>query len=329
MKLPFFAQFPKVRCQPNVAGSLSHRHGTISSPYSVRNAQPAFSLVEILVTIALLSVIVLGLMAMFNQTQRAFRSSMTQTDVLENGRAAMDLLMRELEQVTPANLQTTINFYAWYIPRKPDPPAPLLQELISPNSPPDPPQMRTNVLQEFFFLTRNNRDWSAVGYTIGVPHPDPNTGMLVLGPPNFGVGTLYRFVTNVHESERELTAHFYQVFQNAPLTNLHRVADGVVHLRVRAFDTKGMLIDTNSVVRNAIIQRDILPSEVQYWFYSNAVPAYVEIELGMLETHLLGRFLAMTNNPDTARKFLEKQSGGAHLFRQRVPIRNVDPTVYQ
>ena len=37
----------------------------------------AFTLLEILVAVALLSFIVLGLFAMFNQTQRAFRQSMT------------------------------------------------------------------------------------------------------------------------------------------------------------------------------------------------------------------------------------------------------------
>src|SRR5215472_4077807 len=60
-----------------------------------------FSLIEILVTIGLLSFIVLGLLAMFNQTQRAFMSSMKQTDVLESGRLTMDMLSRELAQTTP------------------------------------------------------------------------------------------------------------------------------------------------------------------------------------------------------------------------------------
>ena len=47
----------------------------------------AFTLIEIMVTVALLSFIILGLMAMFHQTQRAFRNSITQTDVLEGARA--------------------------------------------------------------------------------------------------------------------------------------------------------------------------------------------------------------------------------------------------
>src|SRR5450631_107530 len=59
----------------------------------------AFTLVEIMVTVALLAVIILGLVAMFNQTRRAFTSSLTQVDVLESGRAAADLVGREMEQM--------------------------------------------------------------------------------------------------------------------------------------------------------------------------------------------------------------------------------------
>ena len=40
-----------------------------------------------LVTLALLSLIVLALMTVFNSTQTAFRASLTQTDILESGRA--------------------------------------------------------------------------------------------------------------------------------------------------------------------------------------------------------------------------------------------------
>ena len=43
----------------------------------MQGRRAAFSLIEIMITSALLSFIVLGLLAMFNQTQRAFRSGMT------------------------------------------------------------------------------------------------------------------------------------------------------------------------------------------------------------------------------------------------------------
>ena len=52
----------------------------------------AFSLVELMVVMTLLSLIVLALMQVFSATQRAFRASVTQTDVLEGGRAVTSLI---------------------------------------------------------------------------------------------------------------------------------------------------------------------------------------------------------------------------------------------
>jgi len=84
-----------------------------ASPFP-RFASPlarGFSLIEILITVGLLSFIILGLLLMFNQVQRAFRSSMTQTDVLESGRAVTDSLARELAEMTPCQISyTNINF---------------------------------------------------------------------------------------------------------------------------------------------------------------------------------------------------------------------------
>ncbi len=53
-------------------------------------------MVELLVTMTLLSLIVLALMAVFNSTQKAFRANVTQTDVLEGSRAAMDMIATDL-----------------------------------------------------------------------------------------------------------------------------------------------------------------------------------------------------------------------------------------
>ncbi len=88
----------------------------------------AFTMVEMLVTLALLSFIVLALMTVFNSTQKAFRTSLTQTDILESGRLAMGLITSDLEAMTPSsspintnsfwnysdpfNTNNNINFYA-------------------------------------------------------------------------------------------------------------------------------------------------------------------------------------------------------------------------
>ena len=48
---------------------------------------------------------------MFSQTQRAFRLSMTQADILEAGRAVTEMIPRELEQTVPSFRNAT-NFSA-------------------------------------------------------------------------------------------------------------------------------------------------------------------------------------------------------------------------
>ena len=69
--------------------------------FALRNS-PAFSLIEIMVVVSLLSLIVLALMEVFSSTQRAFRASVTQADVLEGSRAAVDLIASDLRNLTPS-----------------------------------------------------------------------------------------------------------------------------------------------------------------------------------------------------------------------------------
>ena len=70
----------------------------------------AFSLVEVMVAVGLLAFIIVGLLAMFYQTQRAFRSSATQTDVLEAGRAAMQIIRQDLQDMHAAGHPFVTNF---------------------------------------------------------------------------------------------------------------------------------------------------------------------------------------------------------------------------
>ena len=130
----------------------------------------AFTLIEILVVVVLMSLIVLALMAVFNSTQAAFRASLTQTDVLEGGRAAMGLIKSDLESMTPSfgvraipGRYSTVRLIFTPVPIyasiNPTPTAGAIagrQRFI----------MRTNVLEEFFILTRQNTTWTGVGYVV-------------------------------------------------------------------------------------------------------------------------------------------------------------------
>src|SRR3954462_6530810 len=79
----------------------------------------AFSLVEVMVAVGLLAFIIVGLLAMFYQTQRAFRSSATQTDVLEAGRATMQLIRQDLQDMHVAGHPLVTNFLIQASPARP------------------------------------------------------------------------------------------------------------------------------------------------------------------------------------------------------------------
>ncbi|HWH68854.1 MAG TPA: hypothetical protein VNT26_05685, partial [Candidatus Sulfotelmatobacter sp.] len=188
-------------------------------------------------------------------------------------------------------------------------------------------------LHNFFFLTRENQRWIGTGY--------------LLANTDSGAGTLYHFQveTNVVyysgainrlQAQFDYTAYLLYKFGIATNVNLKRVADGVVHLRVTAFDPNGALIlpydpgfDHTNIVRNSLIRTNLsFSQEIEYTFSSNAVPATLELEIGFLENKTLGRLRSI---PDlnAQREYLRSHAAQVHLFRQRIPVRNVDFSAYQ
>ena len=135
---------------------------------------------------------------------------------------------------------------------------------------------------------------------------------------------------------------------------MSRIADGVVHFSIRAFDTNGFpftyitttpqfgMFRTNGYVesrgvgsgyatmRNSrvTVPFPALPDQYNYYFFSNAVPAYLELEVGFLESHILDRLKAV-GNPTAQIQYLSNHVANVHLFRRRIPIRNVDFLAYQ
>jgi hypothetical protein len=292
-------------------------------------------------------VIIFALYAMFAQTQKALRANVTQVDVLESGRATAEMLGRDLEQLSPCNVAQTVNLYAGMIPL---PSGPLILVDTASTRVPQP-GLRTNLLQEIFFLSRQSNSWVGTGYRVmGADH---------------GVGTLYRYTvsTNYHAlSFTNLMTQYVHAALTNPITgaittNFNRVADGVVHLRLTAYDPEGRRMDWNTtnmwpsyrilrsnrsggklgLISSAVnqadsdvnLRQDILDPyglQTQLFFTSNAVPAYLELELGMLEPATYKQYQSVAAPgvaPAVPQAFLRKQAGKVHLFRQRIPIRTV------
>ncbi len=363
----------------------------------------AFTVVELLVTVSILSVIVLTLYKVFDQTQRALHSNVNQTDVLESARAAMELITRELQGMAPSGVgavNDTANsklpvwsklYYQtnFYVTNNAS------QLVWTVNSLGGTTPLRTNSVQDFFFFTRYGNDVSGIGYRV---YPASSNSAIA----GFA-GTLFRYEANLSYfakqpdfDKRSVTnlARFFLLTNNLcygflrarPFSeagvpdlldpvNFARVIDGVVHLSVTAYDAKGRPMNWNSVGpkgkytlrvspspadNDAINSKPYLnsfygvrptsngtnwfndPNDANYItirvgptlndgsgrntvsYLSNALPAFVEVELGILDSSTLSRLRAFpdtSNGANQAAKFLANQAGKVHIFRQRVPIR--------
>jgi prepilin-type N-terminal cleavage/methylation domain-containing protein len=333
----------ELKSDHNGAGVLAS-HLRVSTKLKAQNSKlrrRGFTLVEIIVVLALLSLITYALMAVFSSTQRAFRAGITQTDSLESGRAVMDLIAGDLETMTPSydvsnyfisgsgQIVTTnaVNFSDFVSPNFAFPPSPLSQSLVgSPDG-----AMRTNILENIFILSKGNLNgvpsWIGTGYFVNSNLPD---GTLY---------PLYRFYMTTNamsgtRGENGLYSQFtgFQVTNNAVWSHL---MDGVVDLTVHAYDTNGVWITNgyyNASFPVTISSQNVACfgtsyGEMNSLFFSNAVPASVQVVLGTLEDRTLehAEGLAGINQSN----YLVNQAGQVHLFTRHVWIRNVDPTAYQ
>jgi prepilin-type N-terminal cleavage/methylation domain-containing protein len=286
----------------------------------------AFTLIEIMVVVVLLSLIILGLLLMFDQTEKAFRAGTAQTDQLEAGRMFNDFLIRDMEQIVPTGQSNAVNFWAKlanYGGLQPS------QQTLPPGA------TRTNLLQDLYFVSQANQTLSGVGYFV---RTNPGIG----GNVDL-VGTLYRFQTNIPVGLFNSNPHwaFDSLFTATNGTNasgpVSKMLDGVVEFRVHCYDTNGNLLNefspfnyTSNSVGIIDWQSPIgpIPSEIQFYTFSNRiVPAYVEVQLGILEPAVLKRYRSIPSAVTRA-SFLANHAGNVQLFRQRIPIRNVDPSAY-
>ena len=293
-----------------------------------RQIRAGFTLIEVMVVVVLLALIVIALMAVFNTTQNAFRSSVTQADVLESGRATMDLMADDLRAMAPSfgqsnNLTGAANFYA-AVTNFVSPPSPLVQPMVGGNS------TRMNVLENFFILSRGSANgvatWYGVGYAVAT------------NAPSGSLYSLYRFTTSHPVASVDPAFMFTNEFRNFLLnitTNSSHLMDGVVSLTVRAYDVSGGLM-TNSITysgaqiatnKNVLYFPPVL-GQVGFEMFSNTLPASVEIEMGVLEDRALQRAESIPNAVIQS-NYLAGVAGNVHVFRQRVSIPNVDPSAYQ
>jgi len=226
-----------------------------------------------------------------------------------------------------------MNFWSGFDPNFANPEV----QFLSPPVPPGTVNLfRTNIINQFFLLTKLNQDWNAVLYRV---QPDL---------PGSAVGSLYRYAT-VWPRNAALTVGYSLLTRNTgsttvslptpPTWSANRVADGIVHLRLRAFDTNGVpLVPYNGQYLSAAVypsRPSLNNASSAPWypcdncFWSNAVPAYLELEMGILEPKAFQHYRALDPSTPAAQNYLFNHVGQVHLFRQRIAIRNVDFSAYQ
>ncbi len=335
----------------------------------LRKTVQAFSLIELLVAVSLMSVIVFGLYSMFSETQKALRTNISQVDVLETGRAAVEILAQDIQQAAASGLLISASATnGVHSHLNSIPPAPNFFSGIQNNTMPVVQNLadgtkRTNIIQEAFFLTRSNLNWMAKGFFVS---PSPTNAVVADAPETIAYGTLFRFASpNVHfdagnpdldrtfEPTRRINwkglDNFWNVYQRAKMESHFFVADtdkrqprkltsalidGVIHFKLQPVDSLGrpMRYWTNNPIQESrnrsypsvILARDVVQMrevvETQSLFYGNALPAYVELEIGVMDPLMLERARSMGNSA-LAREFLNREPGGVHLFRRMIPLR--------
>ena len=354
----------------------------------------AFSLVELLVAVALMTVIIVGLYSMFNETQRALRTNVSQVDVLESGRSAIELIVQDIQQAEapgplrqapsesiffppPLEITTTRaitnrspHFWSGIQTNRSRPyfTEPMIQNLADGT-------MRTNIIQEVFFLTRSNLNWVAKGYFIS---PSRINAVSPNAPGKISYGTLFHFsspnvVFNSTNPDRDRTfefnrrinsklpwlkkyrkgydllRNFWEVYQQVkkeynfqashPNNRGRKIAvafpliEGVVHFKMQPVYSLGQPM--HHWMNNSTVGRDINPhyryssvvlmpeevkTETRSAFYDDALPAYVELEIGILDPATLEKVKSMEGNPELVQDFLSQQAGNVHLFRRMVRL---------
>jgi prepilin-type N-terminal cleavage/methylation domain-containing protein len=314
----------------------------------------AFTVIELMLAVAILGIIVFALYSVFNQTQRALRRSETNTDVGQRARALSEIIALEIEQAQATkSFWLSNNLYVKEInmmggQEQQYVPADFVMESPGANI-----LRRTNFIHNIFFYNNRTNAWQGIGYR-------------VVDFKN-GVGSLQRFETN-YFGHRPYANGGASNFVALPLTNIayRHIADGIVHLtfvpydhfgrrlgwdtedaRDAGYDTnhyyvtrmrlpgaiEGSRSDTTDTNLSTVFLREAIPTlwpspapNIEYTtaftFLSNSLPAFIEMEFGMLEPETLSQYYTMLEdkNPN-ATKFLQRQIAKVHLFRQRIPIR--------
>ncbi len=313
-----------------------------SSRRSVRASIRAFSLLEMLIGIGILSVVVLALYALFDQTQKALRANINQVDVSEGGRSVMDLLVRDVMRARASGVNTN------YIV---EPKRGVIEEMIRPGT--NLVVMRTlegftgqqfgdvfgdqgrreAALHELFYLVEQQPGrWVGAGLYVAGEDSQVITD---------GLGTLWHYedtnpvpVRGTRAGEQVAILNDRFLNNSRYRTNFaNRLIDGVVFFRVTPFGPQGQPLDDRLLqweTNRFAVPDDVLigslsganPSfRVNGTFFKNrALPSAIELELGILPPTLVDQYQSLDATPQVRARFLTNNAANVLVFRQRIAL---------
>lgn len=298
----------------------------------------ALTILEMLVSTAMLAFIVLGLTAMFVQTQKAFKTGVKQSTITDAGRTIIDMMASDLSQMADphfTNVYYPSNNLGGCPPNLYWSSVSYLQFYQTNNG---SYTLRTNQTQDIFCTVLTNNVWTGIGYTVSNWFLTSNGGAVVPFP---GVGTLYRYEIQTNEplySNNWLYNNFSnQVYYNSFTNSLfYRIADGVVHLKIDAYDADGNEMywepyydqsgETFSFNRSFLQYPEIMPiynsGNTLIAEQTNYLPHSIDIELGILEPEALehARALFASGAINAASNYLYNATGQVETFRQHIII---------
>jgi hypothetical protein len=291
------------------------------------------TLIEILVAVSLLVVITGGLALMFGQTTKVFQQGTTQADVMEAGRAAFQYVTRDLAEVTANYRSNQVNIEvaaAFSYPYN-HVPAPEENIILGTVNGVNVSPFFHNVL----LVTERRKDLYLTGFWLSNSvHNAAPAG------ETYGFGTLWIFKTNLPASTSLYAPDIFNLAlkgRNATSTDSKPegrsfpLIDGVVHFRVIPYDTNGYAFtnNTRNVANNlqAPGKGFVQPEGHLVWnsgyrFVSNAVPAFLEVEMAILEPRAVEVARGMPNET-AARSYLLRNQEKIHIFRKQIPIPSV------
>lgn len=310
------------------------------SPNRPSHLRRGFTVLELMLSVAIMTVIVIALYTVFDVTQKALRSTISQVDALEGSRAASDLLVRDIESAAPVQVANTnwTSFSAFLNPFA----IPVNLEGLKKGS----GTVLQTAMQDVFFVTRQNDTWTAIGYWVG----PANTNQV--GQP-ITVGRLYRWSYETNAAAFAYTNLYTRFNSSLRIRESQLVVDGVVHLRVQAYDAAGFRLVVNPTGDDPAESQEAagyfndrynrVENNRRAWFLDPLdagrnfrtayrfrqvtvppFPSTLELELGILEPQVVTR-AASIPNVDASRAFLARQAGSVHFFRHRIPLRNAPP----